>query len=224
MTLKEARSFSEYKLRELEFAAKYKSDSNALYTLMQINIRLKREANDRLERLERAGYKQYAYDLATTYTKTAYKTNRFKGIELTDPKDLRRQIRQMQVFLDKRSSLIEGQKEIEKARIEKFKTKPEFADWSDRSVKSFLKFLGDKTTRSLVDAHTKVSGENVDRLWGAFNNTKRSELDAMIQRYIDSENGIHNKDDEDFLGYDELLKFLDEQASKPFKKKRSKKN
>lgn len=223
MTLKEARSFSEYKLRELEFAAKYKNDSDALYTLSQINIRLKREANDRLERLERAGYKQYAYDLATTYTKTAYKSNRFKGVEITDAKDLRKQIRQMQVFLDKRSSLLEGQKEIEKARIEKFKTNPVFADWSNRRVKSFLKFLGDKTTRSLVDANTKVSGENIERLWGAFNNTKRSELDEMIQRYTDSENGIYTKDDEDFLGYDELLKFLDDKASQPFKK-RSKKH
>lgn len=100
MTLKEARSFSEYKLRELEFSAKYKNDADALYTLSQINLRLKREANNRLENLERHGYKQYAYDLATTYTKTAYKSNRFKGIEITDPKDLRRQIRQMQVFLD----------------------------------------------------------------------------------------------------------------------------
>lgn len=219
MTLKEARSFSEYKLRELEFSAKYKNDADALYTLSQINLRLKREANNRLEKLERHGYKQYAYDLATTFTKTAYKSNRFKGIEITDAKDLRKQIRQMQVFLDKRSSLVEGQKEIEKARIEKFKTNPVFADWSNRRVKSFLKFLGDKTTRSLVDAHTKVSGENIERLWGAFNNTKRSELDEMIQRYTDSENGIYNKDDEDFLGYDELLKFLDDKASQPFKKR-----
>ena len=220
MTLKEARSFSEYKLREFEFSAKHKNDADALYTLSQINLRLAREANRRLEKLELHGYKQYAYDLATTFTKTAYKSNRFKDIELTDAKDLRKQIRQMQVFLDKRSSLVEGQKEIEKARIEKFKSKPEFADWSNRRIKSFLKFLGDKTTRSLIDAHTKVSGEQVDRLWGAFNNTKRSELDEMIQRYVDSENGIYTKDDEDFLGYDELLQFLDDKASQPFKKRR----
>ena len=45
----------------------------------------------------------------------------------------------------------------------------------------------------------------------------------MIQRYIDSENGITDASDEDFLGYDELLKFLDDKASQSFKK-RSKKN
>ena len=222
MTLKEARSFSEYKLRELEFAAKYKNDSDALYTLSQINIRLKREANDRLERLERAGYKQYAYDLATTYTKTAYNSNRFKGIEVTDAKDLRKQIRQMQVFLDKRTSLVAGQKEVEKARIEKFKENPVFAKWDSRKIKSFIKFLGDKNTRQLVDHNSRISGEQVDRLWGAFQNTKRQELDNMIQRYIDSENGITDNSDEDFLGYDELIKYLENQSG--FKKKRSKKH
>lgn len=222
MTLKEARSFSEYKLRELEFAAKYKNDSDALYTLSQINIRLKREANDRLERLERAGYKQYAYDLATTYTKTAYNSNRFKGIEVTDAKDLRKQIRQMQVFLDKRTSLVAGQKEVEKARIEKFKENPVFAKWDSRKIKSFIKFLGDKNTRQLVDHNSRISGEQVDRLWGAFQNTKRQELDNMIQRYIDSENGITDNSDEDFLGYDELIKYLENQSG--FKKKGVKKH
>lgn len=218
MTLKEARSFSEYKLRELEFSAKYKNDANALYTLSQINLRLKREANNRLEKLERNGYKQYAYDLATTYTKTAYKSNRFKGIELTEPKDLRKQIRQMQVFLDKRTSLVVGQKEVEKARIEKFKENPVFAKWDSRKIKSFIKFLGDKNTRQLVDHNSRVSGEQVDRLWGAFQNTKREELDKMIQRYIDSENGLTDASDEDFLGYDELIKYLENKSG--FKKGR----
>lgn len=218
MTLKEARSFSEYKLRELEFSAKYKNDADALYTLSQINLRLKREANNRLENLERHGYKQYAYDLAITYTKTAYKSNRFKGIEITDPKDLRRQIRQMQVFLDKRTSLVAGQKEVEKARIEKFKENPVFAKWNSRKIKSFIKFLGDKNTRQLVDHNSRVSGEQVDRLWGAFQNTKREELDKMIQRYIDSENGLTDASDEDFLGYDELIKYLENKSG--FKKGR----
>lgn len=218
MTLKEARSFSEYKLRELEFSAKYKNDADALYTLSQINLRLKREANNRLEKLERNGYKQYAYDLATTFTKTAYKSNRFKGIEVTDAKDLRRQIRQMQVFLDKRTSLIVGQKEVEKARIEKFKENPVFAKWDSRKIKSFIKFLGDKNTRQLVDHNSRISGEQVDRLWGAFQNTKREELDKMIQRYIDSENGLTDVSDEDFLGYDELMKYLENKSG--FKKGR----
>lgn len=218
MTLKEARSFSEYKLRELEFSAKYKNDADALYTLSQINLRLKREANNRLEKLERYGYKQYAYDLATTFTKTAYKSNRFKGIEVTDAKDLRRQIRQMQVFLDKRTSLVVGQKEVEKARIEKFKENPVFAKWNSRKIKSFIKFLGDKNTRQLVDHNSRISGEQVDRLWGAFQNTKREELDKMIQRYIDSENGLTDVSDEDFLGYDELMKYLENKSG--FKKGR----
>lgn len=216
MTLKEARSFSEYKLRELEFAAKYKNDADALYTLSQINLRLKREANNRLENLERHGYKQYAYDLATTFTKTAYKSNRFKGIEVTDAKDLRKQIRQMQVFLDKRTSLVAGQKEVEKARIEKFKENPVFAKWDSRKIKSFIKFLGDKNTRQLVDHNSRISGEQVDRLWGAFQNTKREELDKMIQRYIDTENGLIDVSDEDFLGYDELMKYLENKSG--FKK------
>ena len=218
MTLKEARSFSEYKLRELEFSAKYKNDADALYTLSQINLRLKREANKRLEKLERHGYKLYAYDLATTFTKTAYKSNRFKDIELTDAKDLRKQIRQMQVFLNKRTSLVVGQKEVEKARIEKFKENPVFAKWDSRKIKSFIKFLGDKNTRQLVDHNSSVSGEQVDRLWGAFQNTKREELDKMIQRYIDSENGLTDASDEDFLGYDELIKYLENKSG--FKKGR----
>ena len=220
MTLKEARSFSQYKIRQLEYDAKYKNDTDALYTLTQINLRLKREANNRLENLERHGYKLYAYDLAVTFTKTAYKSNRFKGIEVTDPTDLRKQIRQMQVFLDKRTSLVAGQKEVEKARIEKFKENPVFAKWNSRKIKSFIKFLGDKNTRQLVDYNSRVSGEQVDRLWGAFQNTKREELDKMIQRYIDSENGITDASDEDFLGYDELINFLDERASQAFKKGR----
>lgn len=218
MTLTEAKTYSEYKLRELEFAAKYRNDDNALYTLQVINLRLKREANSRLERLEKAGYKQYAYDLATTYTKTAYKSNRFKGIELTDPRDLRRQIRQMQAFISKRTSLVTGQREVEKARIEKFKENPLFSGWDNRKVKSFIKFLGDKNTRQIVDANTSVSGEQVDRLWGAFQNSKRKELDKMIQRYIDSENGVYTPSDEDFLGYDELLSYLDDKSG--FKKRK----
>ena len=218
MTLKEARSFSQYKIRQLEYDAKYKNDTDALYTLTKINLRLKREANNRLESLERHGYKLYAYDLAVTFTKTAYKSNRFKGIEVTDPTDLRKQIRQMQVFLDKRTSLVAGQKEVEKARIEKFKENPVFAKWNSRKIKSFIKFLGDKNTRQLVDYNSRVSGEQVDRLWGAFQNTKREELDKMIQRYIDSENGITDASDEDFLGYDELIKYLENKSA--FKKGR----
>ena len=40
----------------------------------------------------------------------------------------------------------------------------------------------------------------------------------MIQRYIDSENGITDASDEDFLGYDELIKYLENKSG--FKKGR----
>ena len=98
------------------------------------------------------------------------------------------------------------------------KKNPVFAKWDSRKIKSFIKFLGDKNTRQLVDHNSSVSGEQVDRLWGAFQNTKREELDKMIQRYIDSENGITDASDEDFLGYDELIKYLENKSG--FKKGR----
>lgn len=217
MTLKEAQSYSLYKLMKLETAAK-KGDESALYTLTTINLRLKREANNRLENLERHGYTQYAYDLATTYTKTAYQgSNRFKGIELTSPLDMRRQIMQMQTFLSKRTSFVAGQQQVEKRRLDTFKTmiyrynlthdKP--IHMSDRKLKNFLKFLGDRTVRDLVDSNSAVSGEQVDRLMGAFQHTKLDELMSIISKYSDTQAGLVSSRDEDFLGYDKLIQYLE---------------
>lgn len=216
MTLTEARSYSTNQLLRLEKNAS-KGDENSLYTLEQINIRLKRESNNRLENLERHGYTQYAYDLATSFTKTAYKSNRFKGIEITDPKDLRRQIMQMQVFLSKRTSLVVGQKEVENVRIETLRKREPFVNWNSRKIKEFLKFLGDRNVRDLVDSHTVASGEQVDIIFGAYTKTKRSEIEEMIQRYIDTQNGLHDVGDEDFLGYDQLMQYL--KNPKAFKQK-----
>lgn len=218
MTLTEARNYSDYQLRKLQNDALYKKDVNAQYTLEQINLRLKREANNRLEILERHGYKLYAYQLATSYTKTAYNSNRFKGIELTDPKDLRKQIMQMKRFLDKRTSQLVGQQEVEKARIETFMKRPEFAKWGPRKIKRFLKWLGDTTARDIIDEHTFESGENITRLFGAFNKSKRADLERMIERYELSQNLTYSTKDEDFLGYDELIKYLDDPSASNFKK------
>lgn len=218
MTLKEAQSYSTYELRKLAADAQYRNDKDALATLTQINLRLKREANNRLERLERAGYKQYAYDLATTYTRTAYKTNRFKGIEITDPTDLRKQIVQMQTFLSKRTSFVVGQKEVEKARYDAFRAKPAFKGVSDIKLKKFLKFMGNRTIRDFVNEGSFESGEHVDLLFGKWTPSKQKELIELLDRWNATEEGLLTPEDEDYLAYNELKDLLKSKNKLPKKK------
>lgn len=219
MTLKEAQSYSPYELRKLAADAQYRNDKDALATLTQINLRLKREANTRLERLERSGYKQFAYDLAVSYTRTAYKSNRFKGIELTDPKDLRKQIAQMQTFLSKRTSLVVGQKEVEKARFETFRSKPAFNGISDIKLKKFLKFMGNRTIRDFIDEGSFESGEHVELIFGKWSPSKQNDLLDVLDRWDKTEHGLLTPEDEDYLAYNELKSYLKSPNKLPKKKR-----
>lgn len=209
MTIKEARSYSDSQLRRLASDAKYRDDAKAMKKLEEINQVLAKESNKRLAQLEKAGYKQYAYDLAVSYTKTAYETDRFKGEDFTDPNDIRRQIAQMQTFLEKRTSFVVGQKEVEKLRLDKFEAR--FAKIypgqkiSRRKLNKFLQFLGDRTVRDFIAENTYESGERLDMLFGKYMNSKLDDIKEQFENWNKTEHGIQ---DGKLLDYAGLKRYL----------------
>ena len=179
----------------------YKGNKEALNSLKEYNAYLAKKSNARLIRLEKAGYDYFAYDLAMSYTKPAYGTNRFKTGGFETPKDIRRQIFQMETFLEKKSSTIKGAKQIERDRLDRFRDNFNIArpnqknvntggyeplTMSDNELKGFLKFIGKKPIRKLITENIKGSGDMIDILRGKYSSEDeevQQEIVDLVERY-----------------------------------------
>ena len=108
-------------------------DSSALLELEKRNKALARIANNRLSKLEKAGFTRYAYDRAITYTDTEFGMSRFTASKAKleyDTKDLKSYIVNLQIniqemskFIDNKSSTVEGNVAIDNSIVNAFRKK-----------------------------------------------------------------------------------------------------
>lgn len=119
-----------------------KGDIKARDELLARNKQLATRANRQLTYLEKSGYDRWAYDRATSYIESEYKTltNRFigdvdyfksnpskytkvttSGEDVTYLKDVAWNIREMSTFLRAKSSTVAGNREIDREILEFFR-------------------------------------------------------------------------------------------------------
>lgn len=135
--------------------------------LEKVRMTLAKRANQRLVRLERSqsgvtgeSYSEYgAAQLAYEYLRTTNKSGklRYRESPMTDGdiNQIRRDIVSMQTFLASQSSTVQGQKAIERKRIETFEKKGiRFAN-----NKEFYDFLNSETFKSM-----KASGYSSEQI------------------------------------------------------------
>lgn len=193
MTLKKALSYSPVKLSNLRRKAD-SGDESAQLELSAIADKITKEANRRLKRLERNNMTQYAYELAADYIRTTRDDNNIqyqygKG----DYSDMYGTILSARTFISKKTSLVKGQKEVQRQRIESFResldlTRNRFSKdyMTNAEISKFLEFLGNKPIRQIIkEQHHHGSGELVEALRGAWSKrpTARKELLALFEQY-----------------------------------------
>lgn len=97
----------------------------ALEELIERNKALAKVANNRLSRLEKAGFTRYAYDRAISYTDSEFGMNRFTTSreKLPDIVDLQINIQEMSKFLDSPASTVKGNRAIDMSIVNSFRNK-----------------------------------------------------------------------------------------------------
>ena len=209
-----------YRINKLTKAADlYMNGSKINYDeykeLSTYNKRLARLANQHLRILKKAGKDYYAYTSATTFTKRAYGTTRYKE-KLESPDDIKRQILSMQRFLNYKTSTLEGHAEVEANRRMRFKTIfPSItADVSDDELDNFLRFLGDAPMRSTIfEAGEGGSGSLVDLIRGQYigkSEEHKEEVKKMFERFQETQSSLSFTGERRVydLGYDQLIEYL----------------
>lgn len=166
-----------------------------------LRLKLAKRANQRMVRLERAkseitgeSYADYgAYQQAKDYL-SRQKRNRFveKGYRKSLD-DMRREITQLQSFLNAKSSTVAGQKAIEKSRVQTFESGQWGAKWKATGIpqtkikfannKEFYDFLNSSTFTELVK-----SGFTSDQIVELFElaSERNDQYDAIINKMEDA--------------------------------------
>ena len=156
-----------------------------------------REVNKRLRALERRGYNYGAYFTATHFTETMYDTNRFKMPADMDD-DWYLMATQTQIglkFIEKRSSTVEGQREIENERYNSFIEKEIIPEgYSGRKFKNFLRFLGEEETTAMTKSWTD-SDRVVEMIFDAYNKvrTTRKGMRNLFQKFLEGKGGTFDE-------------------------------
>lgn len=214
---RQAMRMGAFKLRLLS-VGKTKEDQalfNRLFTS------LAKEANKRLERLEKNDYTYYAYELAMdyiTHVNPPLSSNRY----MWDPSSMEANyetLMSMRTFVSKRTSTLTGQRAVERQRLAAFRELLNLSDnprqkgyVTNRELRNFLDVLGNQPIRNTLSEVGKgMSGELVELLFGhvqANNGLKKEILDAFeFYRYSESH-------PEDFISkkarltYTELVDYL----------------
>lgn len=200
--MKRVLRYSVDELRQLRTRAA-RGDLNALRQLQVENRRLAKIANRRMLELEKADRAYYAYDAAVFFTENTYGKKRFSTSQkkLSTPKLLFQQLTEMTLFINRESSTVKGQKEIENRRIQTLEYSYGYKFKDRSSAVEFLKFLGNKSVSSITKGLTrKYSGDITDIIYGAFEHEDfdKSEAIRKFEAYQAGE-----------LYYDELVEYLD---------------
>lgn len=139
---------------------------------------LMREANKRLDRLEKNDYTEYAYEMARDYicSVNSDDTNVKYRKEKTSIENYRTML-SMRTFVSKKSSTLGGQRDIERKRIATFREKFSLdSNWrnkgyiSNKRLKGFLSFLSNAPIHNTIfDVGKGQSSELVEQIFGAYN-------------------------------------------------------
>lgn len=188
-------------------------DKDSYTILSKMDKLMAKEANIRLERLERHGYSQYAYEFAKNFTDTAYGGSVRYDENLADADAMYRQILSTRKFLQKPTSRLQGQKNTERLRVETFREMfgLEKKDMSDRLVRDFLRLLGETPIRQLLsEQHHGKSGETVEIMARAYitRPTARREISKLVKQYMLTRDKPNSVKPENKLYYDELMDYL----------------
>ena len=97
----------------------------ALEEMIARNNALAKVANQRLSRLEKAGFTRYAYDRAISYTESEFGMTRFTTSreKLADIADLQINIQEMSKFIDSAASTVSGNRAIDLSIVNTFRDK-----------------------------------------------------------------------------------------------------
>lgn len=164
------------KYRRLYYKASA-GDIEALGKLSAFNDIMVKEVNKELRMLERKGFDYgAAYNNATYFTDYEYGTKRFKTSKSLnhDAIDILTQMEQMVKFKSYKSGTVEGQMDILKNKSVSLKEQGIVpGDISDRTIKSFVKFLGNEETRSIIDEYGE-SDKVIEMIFAAFKSRKNT--------------------------------------------------
>lgn len=164
------------KYRRLYYKASA-GDIEALGKLSAFNDIMVKEINKELRMLERKGFDYgTAYNNATYFTEYEYGSKRFKTSKSlkNNAIDILTQMEQMVKFKSYKSSSVEGQQDILKNKSVSLKEQgivPE--NISDRTMKSFIKFLGNEETRTIIDEYGE-SDKVIEMIFDAFKSRKNT--------------------------------------------------
>lgn len=194
-------------------------DNKAADRLSRLATSMAKESNRRLSRLEKAGFKQYAYEGAVGFTERAFGSNRYiENLESVQEQYL--EIMSMRKFLEKETSLIKGQRRVQRMRIKAFRdtlglTKNTFSKdyMTNKEIADFLRFLGEKPIRNLLaDYHQHGSGEIVELIRKNFEKrpSARNDILMLFREYSRTKSGGANVPQNERLYYDELMQYLKE--------------
>lgn len=134
-----------------------RGDKDALASLSQYTRDIKKEANKRLAKLERAGadygntYNNLAFFLDTQYDSNRLQSPTQLGY---DPWAMSQQNEVAAKFLERKSSTLEGMRSIERHRLEGLKNSGALPEnLSHRKGKEFLRFLGNEEISAAIDEY-----------------------------------------------------------------------
>lgn len=190
---------SEY-ARELRSVVKLGTPEDskaALEEMLARNKALVKRANNALSRLEKAGFKRYAYDRAVSYTESEFGMSRFTASKskLTDVVDLQFNLQELSNFLSSKSSTVSGNKMIDRKIVDAFRDYG--MDIPKGSEKAFIDLIKSDEFETLktsyVDSRVLISdmvdlidnyGVSIEKLSAAFEKLVNSEdetYDVMLE-------------------------------------------
>ena len=162
-----------------------RGDKEALRLVAKESDALAKETNQRMQELEEHGYDYYAYNLPANFAYSEYdhanrlKTSRSKYLK-NDVDAMYKQIKIARAFLNKRSSTLEGQKEIFQERVDTWKSRGYFGSYmrngklvlksggSEEHLREFFRFLANQEFDTLNDyGESDVIVEAVFRAWNS---------------------------------------------------------
>lgn len=201
--------------------------TQSLSSLSALRRKLAKRANQRLVRLERATskitgehYNEYgAAQNAYEYLSRLHR-NRFSEVQkpYQDLNALRHEIVVLQGFLGAKSSLVSGQREVERKRIASFESGEWGTKWKTQGIrnrpikfasnKEFYDFMSSSTARKLMS-----SGFTSDTVVELYDLTKEAkeeadvadELEKALAEFREKEKSINIKDLREILGVAPLV-------------------
>lgn len=177
-----------YSEQQLEYLSSLieSGDKSAEATLRKEVKRVVKAANQRLLRLERAGYEDVsnAYERASYYTDYTFGSNRFKVNKSLSADDLIEEYREVRTFLRKESSTVKGIRYAQDRLIESLNTYNIKIPRDKRDA--FFRFVNSDNVQDAIefigeyDVVMDAIANNIDKLVGNYNHLMK-QFEAFLK-------------------------------------------